>query len=92
MPTTHVEGMYSKEIYVGAGQGLYEKPLYLPSIFSVVVGLQYEVCFQEDILHWVFVEEMKARLPRLRASEEPQALKDSEQKIWVWGCPNKKNK
>lgn len=60
--------------------------------FPVVVGLQDEVCFQEDILHWVFVEEMKARLPRLRASEEPQALKESEQKIWVWGCPNKTNK
>lgn len=60
--------------------------------FPVVVGLQDEVCFQENILHWVFVEEMKARLLRLRASEEPQALKESEQKIWVWGCPNKKNK
>lgn len=59
---------------------------------SVVVGLQDEVCFQKDILHWVSVEEMKARLPRLRASEEPQALKDLEQGIWVWGCPNKRNK
>lgn len=47
MPTTHLEGMYSKEIHVGAGQGLYEKPLYLPSIFFLwLLGYNMKSAFK----------------------------------------------